>query len=115
TVAAATPGCQTCHEAANFMGMIAGTGTMAGDSRPSAALDAIHPATGDCGGCHTTTPTFTGNVTSGAKPANHIPTNAPCAQCHTTTTSYAAYSVTATHEVVTSCLSCHPPSLAVPL
>src|SRR5437879_13229333 len=93
--------------------MLASTGTMAGDSRPSAALDAIHPTTGDCGGCHTTTPTFIGNMTSGAKPVNHIPTTAACTQCHTTANNYAAYSVTATHQGVTSCLSCHGPTAAV--
>src|SRR5437879_2694831 len=112
TVAAAVPGCQTCHEAASYLGMVAGTGTLVGDSRPAAALDAIHPTTGDCGGCHTTTPTFTGNVTSAGKPANHIPTTAACAQCHTTAGNYAAYSVTGTHQGVTSCLSCHGSTVA---
>src|SRR5205823_1250347 len=68
TVAAAVAGCQTCHEAASYLGMVVGTGTLAGDSRPSATLDAAHPTTGDCNGCHTTTPTFATTVTSGSKP-----------------------------------------------
>ena len=96
TVAAAVAGCQTCHEAASYLGMLASTGTMAGDSRPSAALDAIHPTTGDCGSCHLTTPTFTSNAMA-TKPANHIPTTAACTQCHTTG-SYATYSATGTHR-----------------
>src|SRR5205807_4976535 len=40
-----------------------------------------------------------------------IPTTAACAQCHTTG-SYATYSVTATHQGVTNCLSCHGPTVA---
>ncbi len=111
TVAAAVPSCQTCHQAASFQGMIAST-TTAGDSRPSAGLDAMHPAAGDCGGCHTTTPTFASDVTSAGKPANHIPTNAPCAQCHTTAGNYALYSVTGTHQGVTGCVTCHGPTVA---
>jgi hypothetical protein len=84
TVAGAVAACQTCHEAAGFLGMMPGSATVAGDSRPSSALDAKHPASGDCGGCHSTTPTFAANVTGAGKPANHIQTNATCAQCHTT-------------------------------
>ena len=52
------------------------------------------------------------DMTSGSKPANHIPTTAPCAQCHTTPNNYALYSVTGTHQGVTSCLSCHGPTVA---
>jgi hypothetical protein len=106
TVAAAVAGCASCHETAPYQGMIASTATLAGDSRPQ-ALDPIHPATGDCGSCHTTTPTFGGDLTSSSKPANHIPTTAPCAQCHTTSSNYAAYSVTGTHQGVTTCVNCH--------
>jgi hypothetical protein len=111
TVAAAVPACQTCHETAPYQGMIASSASAAGDSRPS-AFDKGHPTSGDCSGCHTTTPTFTTNISNTAKPANHIPTNAPCAQCHTTAGNYALYSVTGTHQGVTTCLSCHGPSVA---
>jgi len=110
TVAGVVPACQTCHESAAFMGMVASSATTAGDSRPT-ALDKIHPTAGDCSGCHTTTPTFTSDVTATGKPANHIPTNAPCSQCHTTPSNYAAYSVVATHQGVTTCLSCHGSTL----
>ena len=111
TVAAAVAGCQTCHETAPYVGMVVSTASVAGDSRPT-ALDAAHPTTGDCNACHTTTPTFAGNQTGGAKPANHIPTTAACAQCHTTAGNYAAYSVTGTHQGVTGCLTCHGPAVA---
>src|SRR2546427_5293196 len=72
-----------------------------------------HPSTGDCNGCHTTTPTFALHVSGGAKPSNHIPTNAPCAQCHTTAGNYAAYVMGATgHAGITSgCAQCHGPGL----
>src|SRR5207237_3277534 len=86
--------------------MMASSATAWGDSRPQ-AFDKVHPATGDCNGCHTTTPTFMTDQTGTAKPANHIPTTAPCAQCHTTTGNYAPYSVTGTHQGLTGCLSCH--------
>jgi hypothetical protein len=112
TVAAAVPACQTCHEAAPYLGMLAGTGTMAGDSRPSGTLDPRHPASGDCGSCHTTMPTFASDLTAGSKPANHIPTSAPCAQCHTTAGNYALYSSGGTHQGVSGCLTCHGPTVA---
>ena len=111
TVATAVAACQTCHQSASYLGMVA-SGTTAGDSRPSTALDVTHPTTGDCGGCHTTTPTFAGDVTAAGKPANHIPTTAACVQCHTTAGNYATYSVTGTHQGVTNCLSCHGPTVA---
>src|SRR5881392_1071692 len=57
TVAAAVAACQTCHESAPYLGMMASSATAWGDSRPQ-AFDKVHPATGDCSGCHTTTPTF---------------------------------------------------------
>src|SRR5439155_24810136 len=83
----------TCHETAPYAGMLVSTATTAGDSRPT-ALDKLHPTTGDCNGCHTTTPTFGTDQTGNAKPANHIPTTAACAQCHTTAGNNALYSVT---------------------
>ncbi len=109
TVKTATPACQTCHETAPYVGMIASTASAAGDSRPT-AFDKNHPTTGDCSGCHTTTPTFTTNQSgSSAKPANHIPTNAACAQCHTTAGNYGLYVMGATgHAGITSnCAQCH--------
>jgi hypothetical protein len=112
TVAGAgVSGCVTCHETAPYLGMIASSASAWGDSRPS-AYDKSHPATGECSGCHTTTPTFNTNQTAGAKPVNHIPTSGPCAQCHTTAGDYAAYSVTAVHTGVTGCLTCHGPTVA---
>ncbi|TLY70409.1 MAG: hypothetical protein E6K47_04255, partial [Gammaproteobacteria bacterium] len=111
TVAAAVSGCQTCHETSPYVGMIASTSTAAGDSRPT-AFDKNHPTSGDCTGCHTTTPTFATDQTGNAKPANHIPTSAPCAQCHTTAGNNALYSVTGTHQGVTGCLTCHGSTVA---
>jgi len=111
TVATAVPSCNACHQTASYLGMIP-SASAAGDSRPSASLDAAHPASGECGSCHTTTPTFASDVTSGGKPANHIPTSAPCAQCHTTAGNNALYSLTGTHQGVTNCLSCHGPTVA---
>jgi hypothetical protein len=102
-------GCQGCHESAPYMGMMAGSSTAWGDSRPQ-AYDSKHPATGDCNGCHTTSPTFFTNQSgSSAKPSNHIPTTAPCAQCHTTAGSYVAYVMGATgHAGITNnCALCH--------
>ena len=49
--------------ARRYVGMVASTSTTAGDSRPTATLDKSHPTTGDCNGCHTTTPTFAKNQT----------------------------------------------------
>src|SRR5439155_27341857 len=97
TVAAGVAACQTCHATAPYLGMMASSATAWGDSRPQ-AFDKVHPATGDCSGCHTTTPTFATDMTSAAKPANHIPTSAPCTQCHTTANDYAQYSSPGTHQ-----------------
>src|SRR5262249_61466825 len=73
------------------------------------SLDPGHPATGDCNGCHTTTPTFTSNETGASKPANHIPTTAACTQCHTTAGNYGIYVMGATgHAGITNnCAQCH--------
>jgi len=102
-------GCQSCHESASYLGMMAGSAATWGDSRPQ-AFDKAHPASGDCNGCHTTSPTFaTNQMGSSAKPANHIPTSAPCAQCHTTAGNYALYVMgTVGHAGITSnCAQCH--------
>jgi hypothetical protein len=114
TIASAgVAGCSNCHETAPYSGMMASSNTAAGDSRPNTTLDSKHPTTGDCGNCHVTTPTFATNLLPTAgKPTNHIPTTAPCAQCHTTAGNFAVYSVTATHQGVTGCLSCHGSSVA---
>ena len=100
--------CQTCHETAPYAGMIASTAAVAGDSRPT-AFDKAHPTSGDCNGCHTTTPTFTSNVSAATKPTNHIPTNAACTQCRATAGNYALYVMGATgHKGITSnCAQCH--------
>jgi predicted CXXCH cytochrome family protein len=85
------------------------TGKAWGDSRPQ-AYDRSHPSTGDCSGCHTTSPTFATNQSgTAAKPANHIPTNAACGQCHTTAGNYGAYVMGATgHAGITNnCAQCH--------
>src|SRR5207237_1754752 len=47
TVAGAVPACQTCHEGAAFLGMLA-SGTSAGDSRPSARRAHLQPTVGVC-------------------------------------------------------------------
>ena len=99
--------CASCHETANFQGMHPSTDTTAGDSRPSAKLDRLHPATGDCSQCHNTTSFLDPTV---PRPSNHIPTRALCSQCHTTAGDWAVYSVTGTHQGVTGCLSCHGPN-----
>ncbi|HEX8782588.1 MAG TPA: hypothetical protein VF764_04405, partial [Steroidobacteraceae bacterium] len=109
TVATAVTACSTCHEnGTSYLGMIASSSSAWGDTRPT-AYDSYHPTTGDCTQCHTTTPTFATNMTSGSKPANHIPTTAPCAQCHTTLNNYASYSSPGVHQGVTGCNACHGP------
>src|SRR6516164_5882525 len=84
TIGTAVPSCQTCHQSAQYQGMMVGASmTAQGDDRPT-GYDKNHPTSGDCMGCHTTTPTFASDLTNGGKPANHIPTTAQCSQCHTT-------------------------------
>jgi hypothetical protein len=126
TVASPVPGCMTCHETSPFVGMMASTATAAGDSRPQ-AFDKLHPASGDCNGCHSTSPTFTTNqMGSSAKPATHIPTSLGCAVCHTTPGNYGLYVMgVAGHAGITNnCKQCHayglsfynmaPPTLVEP-
>src|SRR5205814_8425112 len=99
---AAVGACSTCHETAPYLGMMVSTATSWGDSRPQ-AYDKAHPASGDCHGCHTTTPTFaTNQMGSSAKPANHIPTSAPCAQCPPPAAHCAAYVTGATWPAATT-------------
>src|SRR5439155_588045 len=92
TVGAAVSGCQTCHETAPYVGMLAGTASTWGDSRPT-AYDKSHPTSGDCNGCHTTTPTFATDQTGSTTPSNHLPTSTPCAQQRTTAANNTASSV----------------------
>jgi hypothetical protein len=107
-------GCSVCHESANYLGMVASTGTTWGDSRPI-AYDPLHPAApGECSSCHTTAPTFASNQSGGSLPANHIPIAPPvyaaqpaCTTCHATPNNYALYSVAAVHQGVTTCNACH--------
>src|SRR5437660_11348171 len=93
------------------MGIKPGSTPTAGASSPPATLDSRHPATGDCGNCHTTAPTFALDVPAG-KPSNHIPTTARCVQCHTTTGDYTLYSSPGTHQGLTGCQRCHGPRAA---
>ena len=73
--------CATCHEAGrSFYGVSIVT-------RPTLAQDPIHPQTGDCGSCHSSTTSFTAGITT--QPANHIPTTQPCTLCHTTPGNFA--------------------------
>src|SRR5256885_13232594 len=59
-------GVQTCAlPISPYIGMIASSATAWGDSRPQ-AFDKAHPATGDCNGCHTTSPTFATNQSGSA-------------------------------------------------
>ena len=126
TVASAVPSCMTCHETSPYVGMMASTKAAAGDSRPQ-ALDPAHPASGDCNGCHSTSPTFTTNqMGSAAKPANHIPTSVACGVCHTTPGNLGLYVMgVAGHAGITNnCKQCHayglsfynmaPPTLVEP-
>jgi hypothetical protein len=120
TVSGAVGLCQTCHESAGFAGMLVGASMGAmGDDRPT-KYDASHPPSGDCSGCHNTTPTFATNQSGTSKPANHIPTGVPpysgtapaCATCHTTAGNFSAYSVAAVHSGVTACRTCHASNVA---
>ncbi|NVO06172.1 MAG: hypothetical protein HXX19_09715, partial [Rhodoferax sp.] len=62
--------------------------------------DSVHPLTGDCSQCHTSTSVFTGQ----AKPAGHMPTTAPaCSTCHSSDYSVAGLSsLTNLHTGITA-------------
>jgi hypothetical protein len=119
-------GCSACHEAAYlWMGMnaypIAPTVITSGaqytgfHTRPRAAAstysvaDAAHPASGDCGQCHTGFNAFTGQ----AKPAGHIPTTlSTCTTCHVVAGDFSVAGLTTNmttlHTGITSnCITCH--------
>ncbi len=95
---AGTP-CATCHETGkSFYGVTIVT-------RPTPAADPNHPPTGDCGGCHSSTTSFSTGV-SGGKPANHVPTTAACTLCHTNPSSYKPGVMN--HSGISSgCTTCH--------
>ncbi|MDB6100470.1 MAG: hypothetical protein JWO52_469, partial [Gammaproteobacteria bacterium] len=90
--------CANCHEAGRtFIGVTITT-------RPGSP----HPATGDCGTCHSSTSTFTG---LSQLPPNHLPTSQPCTQCHSNLADFSIY--TMSHQGITSgCANCHGPGLS---
>ena len=100
TPVAGTP-CATCHETGkSFTGVTIVT-------RPTAAQDANHPKTGECGTCHTSTVSFTTGITG--LPANHIPTTAACSSCHaggSTTPGSGVMNHTAA-GIIGGCINCH--------
>ncbi len=138
-LSAGVTSCSSCHDAGKvFQGMVAtstvatvatstvatgATSTVAtgaaGDTRPALTFDAKHPTTGDCGACHTTSPTFQLNVTNASgRPAAHIPTAAAvCSACHVSTAAlstafnYPLPDVGLTHSSAASqgqaCSACH--------
>jgi hypothetical protein len=93
--------CQSCHEAGkSWFGIAIVT-------RPLPATNPSHPATGDCGACHSTA-SFAG-ATLG-KPANHIPTQQACTLCHSNPRDFKTYAMS--HQGITSgCATCHGPGL----
>src|SRR5882724_3186172 len=90
--------CANCHEAGRtFIGVTITT-------RPGPP----HPATGDCGTCHSSTSTFTG---LSQLPPNHIPTSQPCSKCHSNLADFSIY--TMSHQGITSgCANCHGAGLS---
>ena len=120
-----TSGCNTCHEASfTWMGMSAypiaptvktnGAQYTGFHTRPRAAAgtfnvaDASHPATGDCGDCHSGTTAFTAQ----AKPNGHIPTQLACATCHVAAGDFSIAGLTASKATMhtgisANCITCH--------
>jgi hypothetical protein len=90
--------CANCHEAGrSFIGVTITT-------RPGPP----HPATGDCGTCHSSTSTFTG---LSQLPPNHLPTSQPCSQCHSNLADFSIF--TMSHQGITSgCANCHGAGLS---
>jgi hypothetical protein len=90
--------CQTCHEAGR---------TWFGVTTVTRPVRATHPASGDCGTCHTTT-TF---KVAAAKPANHIPTTQACTLCHSNPQDYKVFAMN--HQgIASNCAQCHGPGLS---
>jgi hypothetical protein len=96
--------CASCHE----LGLTWYGVTMV--DRPTAAQDSLHPATGECSNCHSSTVSFSQGITGGNKPVNHIPTTQVCTLCHTVTGNFAVY--TMNHTGITgNCAQCHAAGL----
>src|SRR5207302_6561307 len=76
TVAAVVGACSTCHQSAPYIGMLVGTATTWGDSRPP-AYDKAQPRSSACLTCHTTTPTFATNQTGNSTNPAHLPPTNP--------------------------------------
>ena len=82
-------------------------------SRPRATAstfsvaDAAHPATGDCGQCHSGTNYFSAQ----AKPSGHIPTQQPCSTCHIVSGNFSIAGLASNavmHTGISSgCIACH--------
>ena len=91
--------CATCHETGrSYFGVTIVT-------RPTPAQDRIHPSTGDCGTCHTTSSFAVASVL----PANHLPTAQACALCHTSLPSYKPGIMNHT-GIGSGCTTCHAAS-----
>jgi len=99
-----TGNCASCHET----GMTWYGVTMV--DRPTAAQDASHPKTGECSNCHNSTVSFSGGVTSGGKPSNHIPTTQACTLCHSNSKDYSVYKMDHT-GITNNCAQCHAAGL----
>ncbi len=99
-----TGNCASCHETGKTWYGV----TMV--DRPTKAQDASHPTTGDCSACHSSTTSFSVDV-SGGKPANHIPTSQPCSLCHGDPGDYSIYKMDHT-GITNNCTQCHGPGLS---
>ncbi len=94
--------CANCHEAGkSFFGVTIVT-------RPATVKGVVHPATGDCGLCHTSTVSFAlGNL----MPAGHIPTAQACTLCHANLSDFTQKVMD--HTGITSgCATCHAAGLS---
>jgi hypothetical protein len=99
-----TSNCASCHETGKtWLGV-----TMV--TRPTKAQDPNHPVAGDCSQCHSSTVSFSVDV-SGGKPVNHIPTSQACSLCHGDPGDYSIYKMN--HAGITNnCTQCHGPGLS---
>ncbi|HLQ11950.1 MAG TPA: cytochrome c3 family protein [Steroidobacteraceae bacterium] len=94
--------CANCHEAGkSFFGVTIVT-------RPATVKGVTHPATGDCGLCHTSTVSFSlGNL----MPVGHIPTSQPCTLCHANLSDF-TQKVMDHSGITTGCAACHASGLS---